>query len=45
LPLRALHNRGREPALLAAVSRVPMSCASPPRPSVQGTDPEEMQAT
>jgi hypothetical protein len=45
LPLRALHNRGREPALLAAVSRAPMSCASPARPSVQGTDPEEMQAT
>jgi hypothetical protein len=43
--LRALHNRGQEPALLAAVSRTPMSCPSPCRPSVQGTDPEEMQGT
>jgi hypothetical protein len=30
LPLRALHNRGREPALIVAVSRAPMSFGPPP---------------
>ncbi len=45
LGLRALCNRGDEPALLAAVSRAPMSSPSSPRPTVQGTEPEEMRAT
>jgi hypothetical protein len=30
LPLRALHNRGREPALIVAVLRAPMSFQPPP---------------
>jgi hypothetical protein len=30
LPLRALHNRGREPALIVAISRAPMSFRPPP---------------